>query len=145
MLKQKIRIKEPCHMTWNEMDKIANSTNRFCNECSVELVDFTSMCDDEMIAYLSVRKTEKVCCKMYAGDALTEASKSQRTILGWYKKVNSSFINRHLKAFILAIFGTVMITACGGGDYEYPPCRKELVPDTSTIDPIDSIEVVICD
>lgn len=145
MIKQKVRINHPCHMTWKEMDKIENSTSRHCNECSVDLVDFTTMSDDEMIAYLSARKTEKVCVKMYAADALPDASRSQQVLLNWYKKIKSSQINRHLKAAILVVFGSVLLTACGGGEDVPPLCRTELVPDTTTVYPIDSVDVVICD
>jgi hypothetical protein len=147
MIKQKVRISEPCHMTWREMDKIENSTSRHCKECSIDLVDFTSMSDEEMISYLSARKTEKVCVKMYAADALSDASKVQVILLDWYRKTNSSLINRHLKAVILVIIGSVLLTACGGGDYDIPPCktRSILMPDTTTIDPTDSIEVILCD
>lgn len=146
MNKHKIRIPEPCHMTWSEMDKIENSTSRHCKECSVDLVDFTTMTDDEMIAYLSTRKEEKVCVRMYAADALSDASRIQKTLLNWHKKIKSSHINRHLKAVMLVIFGSVLLTACGcEEDYDIPPCPTVFVPDTTTIDPIDSIEVVRCD
>jgi hypothetical protein len=132
-------------MTWKEMDKIDNSTSRYCNECSVDLVDFTSMSDDEMVAYLSTRKTEKVCVRMYAADALANPSRSQKFFLNGYKKIKSSQINRHLKAAILVVFSSVLLTACGGGEDVRPPCRTELVPDTTTVEPIDSVEVVLCD
>jgi len=132
-------------MTWKEMDKIDNSTSRYCNECSVDLVDFTSMSDDEMVAHLSTRRTEKVCVRMYAADALANPSRSQKFFLNGYKKIKSSQINRHLKAAILVVFSSVLLTACGGGEDVRPPCRTELVPDTTTVDPIDSVEVVLCD
>lgn len=133
-------------MTWREMDKIENSTSRHCRECSVDLVDFTTMTNDEMLAYLSTRKTEKVCVRMYAADALSDASWSQKTLLRWHKKIKSSQINHHIKAMILVVLGSVMLTACGGGD-DGPPCdyKIELVPDTTTVDPLDSIEVIRCD
>lgn len=146
MNKSKVRIPEPCHMTWKEMDKIENSTNRHCNECSVDLIDFTAMSDDEMIAYLSTRKTEKVCVRMYAADALSDASRTQQTLLHWHKKIKSSHINRHIKAAVLVVLGSVLLTACGCEVDDYP-CnyRTEMVPDTTTVDPSDSIEVVRCD
>ena len=145
MINRKVRINNPCPMTWKEMDKIDNSTSRYCNECSVDLVDFTSMSDDEMVAHLSTRKTEKLCVRMYAADALADASRSQKFFLNGYKKIKSSQINRHLKAAILVVFSSVLLTACGGGEDVRPPCRTELVPDTTTVEPIDSVEVVLCD
>ena len=145
MNNNKIRIPEPCHVTWSEMDKIENSTSRHCKECSVDLVDFTLMTDDEMIAYMATRKSEKTCVRMYAADALSDASRVQVMIRDWHKKIKSSHINRHIKAVILVVFGSVLLTACGGGDDV--PCtgRTEIIPDTTTIDPTDSVEVVRCD
>lgn len=145
MNKSKVRIPEPCHMTWKEMDKIENSTSRHCKECSVDLVDFTTMSEDEIIAYLSTRKTEKVCVRMYAADTLEDASRSQKTLLHWHKKIKSSHINRHIKAAVLVVLGSVLLTACGGGDEIPCDYRTEIVPDTTTVDPTDSIEVVRCD
>lgn len=139
MTKNKIRIPEPCHMTWKEMDKIENSTSRHCKECSVDLVDFTTMSDDEMIAYLSTRKTEKVCVRMYAADALSESSRIQQTLLTWHKKIKSSHLNRHFKAVILVVLGSVLLTACGGGDDIVGEPARE---DTMTIDPTDSLQVL---
>lgn len=146
MSKLKVWIPEPCHKTWKEMDTIQNSTSRHCRKCSVDLVDFTKMSDDEMIAYLSARKAEKVCVRMYAADALTNVSKSQKLLRSWHKIISSSQINSHLKALILIILGSVLLTACGGGD-DGPPCNYsiEVVPDTTTADPTDSIEVMRCD
>lgn len=121
-----VHIPNPCHMKWKDMDKIQGSSNRHCRECSVDLVDFTKMADDEIIAYLSEHESGKNCVRMYQGDALSDASKTQVTLLNWYKRIRSSRLNRHLKALTLVIFGAFLLTACG--------CEEEIPLDYYPMD-----------
>lgn len=140
--KHNIRIPHPCHMTWKEMDKIENSTSRHCKECSVDLVDFTKMSDDEMIAYLATRKSEKTCVRMYAADALSDASKVQVVLLDWYKRIKSNrYLNRHIKAAILVVFGSVLLTACGCEEDVFPP-DWEQASDSLSTKPVHSSDVI---
>ena len=145
-MEQKISIKEPCHMRWKDMDKIQDSKNRHCNNCSIDIIDFTQMSNDEIIEYLSARKNEKVCAKMYSVDALSNLSKYQNKVLGWYKKIDSSIKNRYFKSVMLAFVGLMTFTTgCTVGDPGPPvTCRDEYVPDTTTTDPNDSIYVEVC-
>lgn len=145
-MKKRISIQKPCHMSWKNLDTIHNSKNRHCNECSVDIVDFTQMSNDEIIKYLSERKTEKVCARMYSVDKNSKYSKVQEIILSWHEHIKSNVNNRHFKTAILAILGLILFTTgCMGEPSDDDPCRVEFVPDTTTIDPNDSTYVEVCD
>lgn len=53
----KITIPQPCHQQWDSMTQATNG--RFCTSCSKTVVDFTTMTDQQVIAYLSA--TNNVC------------------------------------------------------------------------------------
>lgn len=144
MEKQKISIQQPCYMKWKYLEKIQNSKNRRCGKCAIDIVDFTHMSNEEIIAYISERKTEKVCAKMYSEKNL---SKIQGQVLNWHENVKSNFKNRYFKSIALIFVGLIMFTTgCVEAVGEpAPPCRDELVPDTTTAEPNDSVLVEICE
>lgn len=147
MIEQRISIENPCHMSWKNLDKIQNSKNRHCNECSIDIKDFTQLSNDEIIEYLSERKKEKVCATMYSVNELTKLTKVQTKVLNWHENIKTNIKNRHFKSVVLVLVG-LMIFAVGCkrtvGE-PAPLCREELVPDTSTTAPNDSIYVEVCD
>ena len=130
-------------MTWKDLDKIQDSKNRHCSECQIDIIDFTQMSNDEIIAYLSKRKAEKVCAKMYSVNKKSRFARAQSAILCWHEHIKSSLQNRHLKPVILGVLTFLLVTtACIGKPAI--ECFEELVPDTSTADPNDSTYVEIC-
>ena len=56
-----IKIPKPCHEDWNAMTPTTRGA--FCSACSKDVVDFTSMSDDEVQHYLLNKAGEKVCGK----------------------------------------------------------------------------------
>lgn len=144
-MNKRISIQKPCHMSWKNLDAIQNSKNRHCNECSIDIIDFTQMSNDEVIKYLSERKTEKVCAKMYLVDENSRYSKVQEIILSWHEYIKSKINNQRFKTAILAILGLMLFTTGCIGQPADEPCRVEFVPDTTTIAPNDSTYVEICD
>lgn len=54
---QSISIPQPCRQSWREMD--VNGDNRYCTNCSKNVIDFTRMTNQEILAYLSVN--DRVC------------------------------------------------------------------------------------
>jgi hypothetical protein len=58
-----INIPKPCHEDWNAMTP--TSRGAFCSACAKDVVDFTTMTDDEVQHYLLNKAGEKVCGKFY--------------------------------------------------------------------------------
>ncbi len=146
-MNKRISIQQPCHMSWKNLDRIQSSKNRHCSECSIDIIDFTQMSNDEIIKYLSERKIEKVCARMYSVNKNSRYSKVQEVILSWHEYIKSNVHNQHFKTAILALLGLMLFTTgCVGepSDDDWP-CRVEYVPDTTTTDPNDSTYVDICD
>jgi len=55
----RISIPKPCHENWNDMTP--EQQGAFCKVCNKVVVDFSSMSDEEVIAYLEQKKEEKTC------------------------------------------------------------------------------------
>lgn len=60
----RISIPKPCHENWNDMTP--EQQGAFCNVCSKVVVDFSVMSDDEVIAYLQNKHSEKTCGRFRA-------------------------------------------------------------------------------
>ena len=46
----KISVKAPCHEDWAGMSN--TNDGRFCSSCEKEVIDFTKLSDEEVIAYI---------------------------------------------------------------------------------------------
>ena len=57
-----ISIPEPCHEDWNEMTP--TEKGRFCDQCTKEVVDFTSQSDEQIIKHLE--HNDKLCGRFRA-------------------------------------------------------------------------------
>jgi hypothetical protein len=55
--KIKLSIPQPCHEDWNKMTPAAQG--KFCNSCSKEVIDFTNMSDQQLVAFF--KKPGGVC------------------------------------------------------------------------------------
>lgn len=58
-----LSIPEPCHEDWQNMNP--TEQGRFCNACSKQVVDFSTMSDREVLNYFATIKNEKVCGRAY--------------------------------------------------------------------------------
>lgn len=54
-----IAIPEPCHEKWNEM--LPSEKGAFCSVCSKEVIDFTTLSDEEVKNYLLQRIGQQTC------------------------------------------------------------------------------------
>ncbi len=54
-----VRIPEPCHEDWNQMQPDAKG--KFCSSCSKSVFDFTNKTDSEIKTILIEHKDQKVC------------------------------------------------------------------------------------
>lgn len=59
-------IPQPCHEDWNKMTPV--DKGKFCNSCSKQVVDFSTMTDHEVLNYFS--KTSGKVCGRFANDQL---------------------------------------------------------------------------
>lgn len=61
-----INIESPCSENWNAME--INARGRFCEKCSTVVVDFTTMNDEEILAYwnLKANGNQKLCGRFKA-------------------------------------------------------------------------------
>jgi hypothetical protein len=64
-----IQIPEPCHEDWDKMTPVQQG--RYCQSCCKEVVDFTSMTDQEIIGFLS--KPLGKACGNFSTDQLNRA------------------------------------------------------------------------
>jgi hypothetical protein len=55
----KVAISKPCFENWDEMT--TNSTGKFCEICSISVIDFTQKSDDDIQTFLVENKGEHIC------------------------------------------------------------------------------------
>jgi len=56
--KIQLRIKEPCHESWNKMHSLPGG--RFCSSCEKTVVDFSEMTDNEVVRFIQ-KNNQKLC------------------------------------------------------------------------------------
>ncbi|MFK7756490.1 MAG: hypothetical protein AB8B53_06110 [Flavobacteriales bacterium] len=57
----KLTIKQPCHISWNELDTTAQANLKYCSTCIHCVHDFRTSTEQEIIDTLSHDPTKKVC------------------------------------------------------------------------------------
>ena len=79
-----LSIPEPCHQNWQEMTP--TQQGRFCNACAKEVIDFSTMSDNEVLNYFSSLKNEKVCGRAYPDqlERVIAIPMAPRKRLFWY-------------------------------------------------------------
>lgn len=55
---KKISIKNPCHLTWNDLE--GSGSHKHCKTCATTVVDFSNISNEEIIEFLST-KNKKTC------------------------------------------------------------------------------------
>jgi len=86
----KILLENPCGENWNQMPN--TKEGKFCNACSRNLVDFTIMSDNEILAYLA--KNSQTVCGRFSETQLNrplQQSVIKRTY-GYVYKLLASFL-----------------------------------------------------
>ncbi|QLG45897.1 hypothetical protein [Costertonia aggregata] len=110
MIKSNVRIENPCHIKWQDLNQLENSKDRYCHECSLNIIDFTNMNNTEIIDCLAERKGKKVCCAMRHSEEESGLKTINRTVKDWQARIKSTTKNSHLKAFLLFSIGLLMLT-----------------------------------
>ena len=148
MKTQKVTIPNPCHMKWADMEKTDDPQKRHCSSCAIDLIDFTDMTNEEIIAYLASHKNEKVCARMKT-EKFDELKGYQKNLVDARLKIERKVGNQILSSFLLGVISIVLtLSGCsdsflGEGEPAYN-CDGFYEPDTTTADPSDSVWVEDC-
>lgn len=57
--KFQLQIPEPCHEDWNKMTSC--NSGKFCNSCQKNVIDFTGMSDQQLVAFFKKPHNDQVC------------------------------------------------------------------------------------
>ena len=90
-----LHIPEPCHENWNKM--IPVEKGRFCGSCQKQVVDFTNMKDEQLIAFFKRESTGSVCGR-FMQDQLDRSIQIPRKRIPWVRY----FFQFALPAFLLS-------------------------------------------
>lgn len=84
MQKIQLSIPEPCHENWQQMT--ATQQGRFCDSCAKEVIDFSTMTDQQVLNYFSVLTNEKICGRVLSTqlDIPIESPLDPKKKLFWY-------------------------------------------------------------
>jgi hypothetical protein len=89
---------EPCRIKWNEMKP--SGDGRFCDSCSLTVVDFTKMTNEEIGNYFLKKSGERVCGHYRNDQIATPKLVRRRKRWGW------------LVTVLTIVFGTTFISSC---------------------------------
>ncbi|MEP7375020.1 MAG: carboxypeptidase-like regulatory domain-containing protein [Chitinophagaceae bacterium] len=90
-----LHIPEPCHEKWSNMTPVEKG--RFCGSCQKEVVDFTSMNDEQVLAFFKRQTTGSVCGR-FMQDQLDRSMQMPKKRIPWVKY----FFQFALPAFLLS-------------------------------------------
>ncbi|HKO82645.1 MAG TPA: hypothetical protein VJU78_19700, partial [Chitinophagaceae bacterium] len=62
-----LSIPEPCHEDWNKMTTV--DKGKFCGACQKNVIDFTNMSDEQLVAFFKKPGTGSTCGR-FMGDQL---------------------------------------------------------------------------
>lgn len=85
-----VQVQSPCQQPWSEMTP--EQQGRFCNACARTVIDFTNCTDEELFAFFSTDRKERVCGRFLPEQLdrpLQSTPTSTRSIWGWVRAVAS--------------------------------------------------------
>lgn len=91
-----LTIPEPCHENWNQMTP--QDKGRFCGSCQKQVVDFTTMTDQQLIRFFTEKKEEGSVCGRFHNDQLQRDIITPRKTIPWVKY----FFQIALPAFLVS-------------------------------------------
>lgn len=77
-----LHIPEPCHENWSKMTPVEKG--RYCGSCQKQVVDFTGMNDEQLIAFFKRKSTGSVCGR-FMQDQLDRAMEIPKKKIPWVK------------------------------------------------------------
>ncbi len=95
---KKIYIHEPCTAKWNSMNP--SGEGKFCDSCSLTVVDFTKMTNEEISNYFLEKSGDRVCGNFRNDQVSTPKLVQRRKRWGW------------LITILTIVFGSAFISSC---------------------------------
>jgi hypothetical protein len=133
----KLSINNPCSEDWNKMTK--NSEGRFCALCQKNVVDFTSMSDEEIKNYFLNYKGVSLCGRLKKEQLEPDLKKNnlQNYFINLYQQTQSKKPSLTRYFFLLFLGAALFLGGCNINENnvdknnlngEEPCCVGELVP-----------------
>lgn len=94
--KIQLKIAEPCHENWDGMTPVEKG--KFCGSCQKEVVDFTAMSDQQLVAFFKKPSTGSLCGR-FNNEQLDRNIEIPRKRIPWLKY----FFHIAIPAFLLSI------------------------------------------
>lgn len=104
-MKKLVDIKKPCPEHWESMKIGLHS--RFCNNCRKNVIDFTNKNKKEILEYILMHRTERVCGRIYRSQLDFFNADILITIQALPKQTKKSNI-----AFYILTIGTLILISC---------------------------------
>lgn len=82
MRKMQLHIPAPCHEDWDAM--VPAEQGRYCQACATQVIDFTCMSDEQLLAYFSNLKNEQVCGRVFTGQLNRNITAPPKRKWLWY-------------------------------------------------------------
>lgn len=90
-----LNIPNPCHENWEQMKPVEKG--RFCDSCKKQVVDFTNMRDEQLVAFFRKRASGSVCGR-FKHDQLDRGIEFPKKRIPWLKY----FIQFAIPAFLVS-------------------------------------------
>lgn len=90
-----LHIPEPCHERWNNMTPVEKG--RFCGSCQKQVIDFTTMNDEQVVAFFRRQSSGSVCGR-FMPDQLDRSMEIPKKRIPWVKY----FFQFAIPAFLLS-------------------------------------------
>jgi hypothetical protein len=94
--KLQLKIAEPCHENWDGMTPVEKG--KFCGSCQKEVVDFSNMSDQQLVAFFKKPSTGSLCGR-FNSEQLDRDMEIPRKRIPWLKY----FFQIAIPAFLLTI------------------------------------------
>ncbi len=96
MQQVQLSIPSPCHENWDKMT--ADAQGKFCQVCAKQVIDFTSLNDEQVLTYFTNKENSNNTCGRMQADQL------ERKMYKWeFSKSRKWYLN--IAAFFFLLFG----------------------------------------
>lgn len=141
-----VRIPEPCHEDWNQMQPDAKG--RFCCSCSKSVVDFTTKSDAEILSILAANQGQKLCGHF----KISQLERPLKDVSPPASKLKASRLTHAFVIAVFLVFGSMLFSCKDehGRDVEQVPVAssQEYILGNIKIDlpaPLAKEEIILSD
>ncbi len=125
--KLQLQIAEPCHENWDGMTPVEKG--KFCGSCQKEVVDFSNMSDQQLVAFFKKPSTGSLCGR-FNNEQLDRNIEIPRKRIPWLKY----FFQIAIPAFLLTIKASGQKARQETMGKIVPVCTKPLMGITVAVD-----------